>query len=149
MTDFTVLNTYNYSESNTFQNTNSIINRKKREGNHIITYTNKEIREGNLNGFIEAKEGIGFLARSDTDIFLDEGIGAYKITSMDGKTYHYSLPVYQYESTYKNFRNEDYNEEGEDENFFEIYKDTPYATHWLLTAVTGPDYYDKNENGKG
>ena len=148
VTDFTVLNTYNYSESNTFQNTNSIINRKKREGNHIITYTNKEIREGNLNGFIEAKEGIGFLARSDTDIFLDEGIGAYKITSMDGKTYHYSLPVYQYESTYKNFRNEDYNEEGEDENFFEIYKDTPYATHWLLTAVTGPDYYDKNENGK-
>ena len=27
-----------------------------------------------------------------------------------------------------------------------IQKTTPYATHWLLTAITGPDYFDKNGN---
>jgi hypothetical protein len=59
--------------------------------------------------------------------------------------------VYQLESTFKNYNNKKPNGDlttSEDENFFEINKTKPYATHWLLTAITGPDYYDKNEDGK-
>ena len=136
----------------TNNNSNGFLNAKrKKEGNNITTYTNKEIREGNLNGFMEAREGSTSLNRNDTDVFLDNGIGAYKITTMDGKTYHYSLPVYQFESTFKGYNNKKPNGDlttSEDENFFEIQKTKPYATHWLLTAITGPDYYDKNKNGR-
>jgi len=136
-------------------NSNGFLNgKRKKEGNHITTFTNKEIRQGNLNGFIEAKEessSSNLLDRNNIEVFLDEGIGAYQITTMDGKTYHYSLPVYQFESYYKNYPSHKPNGQqnnSEDDNFFEIQKTTPYATHWLLTAITGPDYYDKNENGK-
>ena len=144
-----LMNTFVTGEDFVYNNPSLTNENRKREGNHITTYTNKEIRQGSLNSFIEAKEADDKLNRNDTDIFLDDGIGAYNITTLDGKTYHYSLPVYQFESFYKNFRNEDYNQQNnENENFFEILKTTPYATHWLLTAITGPDYYDKNANGK-
>ncbi|PHS08074.1 MAG: hypothetical protein COA88_07210 [Kordia sp.] len=113
---------------------------KKREGNYIETYTNKQIREDNILGFIEAS-GID---RQETETFLDRGIGAYKITTIDGKTYHYSLPVYNYELFFKSFGNKN----NENESFFEVQKEKPYATHWLLTAVTGPDYIDSNADGK-
>ncbi len=144
-----LMNGYSTNEDLSYNNESSLTSEnRKREGNVVTTYTNKEIREGGVFNFIEAREGTTTLNRADTDVFLDEGIGAYQVTTLDGKTYHYSLPVYQFESFYKNFRNEDYNEAGEDENFFEIQKTKPYATHWLLTAITGPDYYDKNDNGK-
>ncbi|WP_420571717.1 hypothetical protein [Kordia sp.] len=113
---------------------------RKREGNFIETYKNSQIREGNLMNFIEAKN----IDRSQSGSFPEEGIGAYKITTVDGKTYHYSLPVYNFELFYKNFPNEN----NEDQNFFEIQKQKPYATHWLLTAITGPDYVDTNNNGE-
>lgn len=149
ITDSETLMSY-YGTTN--NNSNGFLNgKRKKEGNNITTYTNKEIREGNLNGFMEAREGTTKLNRNDTDVFLDNGIGAYKVTTMDGKTYYYSLPVYQFESTFKNYNNKKPNGDlisSEDENFFEINKTKPYATHWLLTAITGPDYYDKNEDGK-
>ncbi len=148
-----------YFETNSslnFNNDNSLTANKKREANYIETYTNKEIRDSyagggvsNIDNFIDAKQYNNQnteinLDRSDAETFLDDGIGAYQITTSDGRTYHYSLPVYNYESFYKNFKNEN----DEDENFFEIQKRTPYATHWLLTAITGPDYIDINTNGK-
>ncbi|WP_159090779.1 hypothetical protein [Aquimarina aquimarini] len=115
---------------------------RKRSSNYIETFTNKQIRDNtNTTGFIEAKN-IDRL--QDLDTFLDEGIGAFRITSLDGKVYHYSLPVYNFELFYKNFKNPT----NENQNFFEIKKTKPYATHWLLTAVTGPDYIDVNANGK-
>ena len=136
---------------NDFNSISTFNDLRKREGNTIVTYTNKEIREGDLSEFIEAREGLNKLNRQDEKIFLDDGIGAFQITALDGKTYHYSLPVYQLESVYKNFKKK--NGRGDDvasenDNFFEIEKDTPYATHWLLTAITGPDYIDINNDKK-
>jgi len=116
-------------------------NYRKRGGAYIETFTNEEIRKNEVINFIDAK-GISNY-RNDTNIFLDEGIGAYRITTIDGKTYHYSLPVYHFESFYKNFKGY----VNDNSNFFEQKKLRPYATHWLLTAVTGPDYFDKNNNG--
>ncbi len=147
---YNTANSYNYTES-------FLVGRKKKEGNYITTFTNKEIRESYAGGvtksslpnFVDAREfnnqNVNVkLDRSNPQVFLDEGIGAYSITSVDGKTYHYSLPVYQFESFYKNFKDKN----DENKNFFEIRKTTPYATHWLLTAITGPDYVDVNDNGR-
>lgn len=115
---------------------------KKREGNYIKTFTNGEIKRGTALGVIEAKG----LNRNDATTFLDEGIGAYQITTLDGKTYHYSLPVYNFETIYRNFKDNS-GTPVDDKNFFETQRTTPYATHWLLTSVTGPDYVDANNNG--
>ncbi len=154
-----IMSYFKTNQSSNFSNTNSLTNGiepRKREGNFIRTFTNKEIRDSYSSGnvstitnFVDAKQFDAQnneinLDRSDTAVFLDDGIGAYQITTADGRTYHYSLPVYNYESFYKNF--EDANDE--DDNFFEIQKTRPYASHWLLTAITGPDFVDINSNGK-
>ncbi|WP_025739445.1 hypothetical protein [Aquimarina pacifica] len=137
-----LLNGFGTNDSGNFNQNMTGLGGKKRTGNYIETFTNKQIRNNqNTTGFIEAKH----IDRiQETDTFLDEGIGAFRITALDGKTYHYSLPVYNYELFYKNFKNKD----NEDQNFFEIQKTEPYATHWLLTAITGPDYIDTNSNGQ-
>ncbi|TCP24660.1 hypothetical protein EV195_10591 [Tenacibaculum skagerrakense] len=106
-------------------------NRLKR-GSYIETYTNKQ-----LLGNTFYNRGI------DRTKLEEDGIGAFKITKSDGVTYHYAIPVYQKE---KISRVTQY-----DENINDKYTEeqtlTPYATHWLLTAITGPDYFDKNNNG--
>ncbi|WP_348711587.1 hypothetical protein [Tenacibaculum sp. 190524A05c] len=115
-------------------------NGRKKSGNFIETYTNgqiiNELSGNNTIKFIEAKG----LQRDAS--FPDFGIGGFKVTSTDGKTYHYSLPVYQKEKFArsaeldKDIRN----------HFFEESQLEPYATHWLLTAITGPDYVDINSD---
>lgn len=153
-----LLDAFQTNNNNIYSTIGLNVNNKKREGNVIKTFTNKEIRDSytgyngylgisNIVGFINSRQNSVILNRQDTNVFSNLSIGAYQITSVDGKTYHYSLPVYQFESFYKNFRNAEYNAAGENENFFEIQKTTPYATHWLLTAITGPDYVDINNNG--
>ncbi len=122
---------------------NQSINHLKRS-NHIEYYTNVEIEslEAKNKGLL-APVALGF----DRDLMPEASIGAYKITAPDGKTYHYSLPVYNYATVTRQW--------GMTNSWkgFDAYKAyhekrqlTPYATHWLLTAVTGPDFVD---NGDG
>ncbi len=139
-------NTYSSGVINDFIPTKS--GEIKRDGNFIETFTNGDIINNRTNGwFIEAKSD-EFYRLNDpnrfTNIKNEDGIGAYRITTLDGKVYHYSLPVYHYESIYKNFAGDD----DENRKFFRSKKTKPYATHWLLTAITGPDYVDRNNNGK-
>src|SRR5688500_7202420 len=65
------------------------------------------------------------------------------ITNESGVTYHYALPVYSFdEHTYSG--RVDY----KNSHQFNTYrKSERYAYTWLLTAVTGPDFVDRNENG--
>jgi hypothetical protein len=81
----------------------------------------------------------------------ESGIGAFVITAEDGTTYHYSLPVYhlrQYAKTLQTLDPEAAdkgvatNRMGGKGN--EAYN---YATAWLLTAITGPDYVDQGTLG--
>jgi len=70
-------------------------------------------------------------------------IGGFKITNESGVTYHYALPAYSYD---------EYGYTGRVDNqgkyYFNHFKKTdPYAYAWLLTAVTGPDFVDRNANG--
>ncbi|AXG69192.1 hypothetical protein KORDIASMS9_01412 [Kordia sp. SMS9] len=138
-TQFYTQDTGNYSLTTTPDGNQIHVNNRKRSGNYVETYSNQDIRN-NTTGteFLEAKD----LVRTDMNTFIDEGVGAFKITAVDGKTYHYSLPVYQFESVNKNFKDDT----NEDKNFLEITKSKPYATHWLLTAITGPDFIKMDAN---
>ena len=97
--------------------------------------------------------------RDNPSYFDPNGIGGYKITSADGKTYHYSLPVYHYERISRTqLENQEYQSDiyhpilnqliakkYDCKNVNETRQFTRYATHWLLTAVTGPDYVDRQD----
>jgi hypothetical protein len=110
--------------------------KRKRTGSYIETFTNQEITTNST--IIINPENYN---RTTAPI---EGIGAFRITALDGKVYHYSLPVYQKEQFAKStdltsaFNN----------RYYEKQQLNQYATHWLLTAITGPDYVDVNLNNK-
>lgn len=110
-------------------------NGRKKGGSYIETYTNQQIISNpnliyNVSNF----------NRNSASIPKD-GIGAFKITTSDGKTYHYTIPVYQKE---KFARSSKYDEDINNK-FYEEFQLVPYATHWLLTAVTGSDFVDDGD----
>jgi hypothetical protein len=122
-----------------------------RRGRVIETFTNEEIINGATSGWFIESKAIGFDRtfpfRNKVFGNLKDGIGAYRITDTDGKVYHYSQPVYHHEKIYKNFQ-DDLNINLEDAKFYQAKDTYSYATHWLLTAITGPDYVDINNNGQ-
>jgi hypothetical protein len=126
------------NNDNTLNGYNANKNRLKKE-TFIETFTNEQI----LNNSNLIIEGVNF-DRNYVNNIAPKGIGAFKITSIDGKIYHYSIPVYNYELFMKSFNSED----GENNNLIEKIITQPFATHWLLTAITGPDYIDVNSNGE-
>lgn len=147
-------------------NSFSEVNNKMRRGRHVEYFTVADINSGVAanNGFLDVSNdfkrnlsSLGYIPSSGggqlnqlmaermTETF-ENGIGGYKITASDGKTYHYSLPVYQMElirRMYGILDNKDENQAHTDR--MQI---NPYATHWLLTAITGPDYIKKDANRK-
>ena len=127
----------------TTENNYNTQKKRKINGTYVEVFTNQEIIN-NPNKIIEAK-GFDRNAYLNSGEFQDfeNGIGAYKITNLDGRTYHYSLPVYQKEQ----FNRSTKKDESFSLRFYEEQSLTPYATHWLLTAITGPDYVDSNSNG--
>ncbi len=138
---------------------------RSRTANYITYYTNSEIAAG-INGFLEYDS---LIDRSVTADFPADGIGAYQITDVNGYTYHYSLPVYALYNIQGSYsldkdhnisiaeggtveKNEDLNgnyllENNYTHEILETNKNNKYAIRWLLTAVTGPDYEDTNQNG--
>lgn len=117
------------------------INNRFKKSNHIEYITNFELLV-NKPRAVEFLKPNTHLNRGDLPL---EGIGAYKITAVDGKTYHYSLPVYNHETITRTYGLSKENPK-ECESYLEKRQLEPYATHWLLTAVTGPDFVD---NGDG
>ena len=69
-------------------------------------------------------------------------IGAFSVTKEDGSTYYYALPVYEWD----NFT---YIEDTDDaDNITTIKRPKPAVSTWLLTAITGPDFIDRGEQGQ-
>lgn len=145
---------FNSSTSNTnildyYADDNSVeLNAKPRRKNatFIEYFTNQEIKNNyssvKAKGYLNPSSGFDI---NTTNIPL-EGIGAFMITAIDGKTYHYSLPVYNHETITRTFGTIAARP-NENQSYFEKRQLEAYATHWLLTAVTGPDYFDTNDNG--
>lgn len=131
------------SEDGYYKTTNLVKDNRRVDANFVEYFTNSEIINNTSllksQGFIEAK-GLSVEKRSDHSKFSEVGIGAFKVTGVDGMIYHYSLPVYQYEkySRHKNSGTSD---------LMIKRNEGLYATAWLLTAITGPDYIDVKGDG--
>jgi hypothetical protein len=112
---------------------------------HVESYTNAEILQVNPNvnpfeeGFIDCVAE-GFQRGSDKQV------GGFSITNATGVTYHYALPAYSYDEYMKSVNSS--SKQAEDGlTFNELKKPEKYAYTWFLTAVTGPDFVDRNVNG--
>ncbi len=130
---------------------------KLRKGKYVEYFTIEEINSGvaNSKGYLSeannydlSPQGCGFVNEFTGDYLrnFNKSIGGFKITMKDGKTYHYSLPVYQMEKVRRIYGIV----EGKNENqaHMDRVQANPYATHWLLTAITGPDYVKNDVNRK-
>ncbi len=125
------------------QNFNSARN-KRGTSTNIEWFSNQEIASN-----LAAAQSRGYLKysssehdRLDTDISDPDGIGAFIVTDINGTSYHFTIPVYQYEQ-FSVFENKTKPEE----DFAINMNLDKYATHWLLTAITGPNYVDKGGVG--
>lgn len=132
-----------------YQNTNPY--QKAKTPSYIDVYTNQQIADGiaQSEGLITPRN-IPDIDRENIALFDPDGIGAYKITSPDGKTYHFSLPVYHFEQVQRSLieSKEPSYDLGSASNVNEKRQFSKFATHWLLTAVTGSDYIDTNNDDK-
>lgn len=111
----------------------NLTNKRITNGPFIEVFTNNEIL---------ANPGLINDNTLDRSQLPPDGIGAYKITKSDGITYHYSLPVYQKEKFVKSTEID----KDIEHKFYEEQQLEPYATHWLLTSITGPDYLDDGDH---
>jgi len=69
-------------------------------------------------------------------------LGGFCITGSDGTTYHFALPIYDYEQY------SEVHEISDPVNKRSVIKrPAGFANTWVLTAITGSDYIDKNQNG--
>ncbi len=115
------------------------------KGNHVEWFTQQEINDGtaSTDGFIYAKK---FSYQTDPQISPAASekhkIGGFMITAKDGTTYHYSIPV---DNTAMYTRSQ---ETANSSNYNAVNNDNRFATAWLLTAITGSDYVDNNNNGE-
>lgn len=114
-------------------------------GTCVEYFTNSEINS-NPSKFMDYRISTG-IKRPAAD-FDPEGIGAFRITTPDGMTYHYSLPVYMLENekTTSFILNNTFDIDNTEDKK-EIIRTHRYAISWKLTAVTGLDYIDANNNG--
>ncbi|WP_347922488.1 hypothetical protein [Pontimicrobium sp. SW4] len=135
---------YEGNHSGTSNSYNNSYYGRAKSPNYVEVFTNAQIANGHaaLRGLITPST-IPDLDRVNTAKFDPDGIGAYMITSPDGKTYHFSLPVYHFEQVQRGQINKQENSSFNIQNVTEKRQYSRYATHWLLTAVTGSDYVDR------
>jgi len=140
LTSIQYQNNYSTNYQYNGKNYNGHTNNRRVSGNYIQWFTNRNIANNTAKGLGLIQDSVYSHLRGDDKLFDPDGIGAFTITALDGKTYHFSLPVYQdCEVLRKN---------GEKTgDFMEKRKMDMYAFSWLLTAVTGPDYFDTNNDG--
>lgn len=136
--------------------------------NFVEYFTNAEIDAANSLGF-PSGDLMNFVDYQSSSharpsaTFPADGIGYFRITGSNGLTYHYSLPVYHLGTTiYRQPLNNDYSTvtlstgdfNGNDRTYHPsngnvLIKDSTankYAIKWLLTAITGADYLDSNND---
>ncbi len=122
---------------------NGLNGKKLLSKKNIEWYTNKEVQGvGRVEGLI-APVAEGFSRRTTGK--AGDQIGAFMITKADGVTYHYALPAYSFNEKIVSKNYELDTEANKTRNT--LTKSEPYAYTWFLTSVTGPDYYDVNQDG--
>jgi hypothetical protein len=143
----TPINNNSTSLENMLSDRGSSQNPRLKQGNFTQVYTNKQIRNNQatdllspINPTSDGSSPLTELQRNPSK-YKDDAIGGYVITAPDGKVYHYGQPVLHYEMVERNIL-----KNNSEDHVSEKRQYTSYATHWLLTAITGPDYLDTNNN---
>jgi len=126
------------------------------QGNNIEWFSNSDIIKNIPSSQIPPQGFIDFLNAGDTlsdrykfrshrvlgsKAISPQTIGGYSITSVDGVTFHFALPTYDYDYESGSVDVTDSNKNSK------ITRTPPFANTWLLTAITGADYVDRNSNG--
>lgn len=127
---------------------NFSINKEKRfrflddQGGNVAfnNYWGEKYKEIKSTRFREPR----YTGKRITPLFNEETgkLGGFVVTDSDGKKYEFKQPVknlYKYSETQTKDPDDDFL------NYNSMA--TPYATSWLLTAVKGPDYVDRDRNG--
>lgn len=146
ITPLTPLNNNFSTLQSSVTNRQAVNNNRLKQGNFVEVYTNQQIRNNQAAGLLSPIEptsnglNLSPLSRSSAE-YKNEGIGGYKITAPDGKVYHFSQPVYHYEMVERNVL-----KDTTQNNVSEKRQYSSYATHWLLSTITGPDFIDTNNN---
>lgn len=145
----------NYSNGGFVNQTNNRVH----SGMFVRYYTNAEINDNSKlfdnttqKGFLDYQILSSGTRRAASEHDPD-AIGAFEVTDPSGITYHYSLPVYSlsesaFEADYKDLQS--LSDWGSEYRYIlpynELVKNDKYATSWKLTAITGADYQDLNNN---
>jgi hypothetical protein len=90
---------------------------------------------------IQPTNALGYIK---ADRYLNYMIDGFSITNESGVTYHFGLPAYAWDE-------EVYQERISRANGFHFNrssKPNAYAYTWYLTTITGPDFVDRNSDGK-
>jgi hypothetical protein len=113
----------------------------------IKYYTNEEVLNLLSNTttgfFINAPE----LSVTERSSYTASDVGAFAVTNLQGYTYHYSIPVYNLERT--QFEAEYSIDKTSGLHQLDSLRKTTkdgFVIRWLLSAVTGPNYKDVNNN---
>jgi YD repeat-containing protein len=144
--NLTTLSNNNTTLEGILSSRQALDNQRLRQGNYVEVFTNAQIKNNQAQGLLSpmspTTDGLTLAALNrNTNEYKNEGIGGYKITAPDGKVYHFSQPVYHFEQVERTIL-----KDVSEDNVSEKRQYTSYATHWLLTAVTGPDFIDINNN---
>lgn len=122
---------------------------KLAQPNHVEWFKNSEIGDAVTNyGFVDYQtnhtSGRSTLipASGYPSQDISNRIGGYMITRADGVTFHYAFPVYGFETSMENYK------EGQRIATLNSVLDVnAFPSAWLLTAITGSDFVDRNGNG--
>jgi len=122
-----------------------IPNSKRLKGKyHIQYFTNSELSNP-PSGFIEATSS-GFV-RSALVASRPNDIGAIQVTTPEGITYHYSLPVYTHGDTARSFSLNSSNQAGNPLQELQLIAKPTHVSSWKLTAITNYLYKDRGAAG--
>lgn len=133
-----------------------LYNKRLAQGKHVEWFSNDEMASNtpSQTGKVMEYKPLGDASRNTnrSTIWPTKGIGAYAITDADGTTYHYALPVYNKKQEEFTGVTSDVSRKFARSTSGDLYsrnaqKGEWYATTWLLTGITGPDFVDKGEIG--
>lgn len=105
----------------------------------VVGATTITVNSGSLNQYIG--KVVDFYITANKSPKPAHGIGGFSITASTGITYHFALPVYDY-----SMKSEIINKDDPNKRFI-IKRDPAFANTWLLTAITGSDFIDRNGDG--
>lgn len=111
---------------------------------HVDYYTNRSIVNGTAQaaGFINCESYTKGFTRTNDDL-----IGGFSVTNEQGVTYHYALPAYNKNEYIYQEKIDAARGDGNASSWNLLTKTPPYAYAWQLTAITGPDYVERDGNG--